>query len=502
MQDKLKQLKTILAEVSHLHKVIHILSWDQQVYMPPGGAESRSEQLETLERIKHDRFTSEETGKLLQALKPYTATLEPDSDDARLIMMIGRRYEKRTKVPSEFVGELARVTALAYQVWTRARAEDNFALFQPHLEKIFDMKRQYASFFAPYDHIYDPLLDEYQPGMKTAEVQAIFTPLRTQQVELIKAISGKPQVDDSFLYQDFDEARQWDFGVQVITKFGYDWEQGRQDKTVHPFTIDVGYGDIRITTRIDPKFFNTAFFSTVHECGHALYDQGIPKPLKDVTLDDEALALGIHESQSRMWENLVGRSVPFWRYFYPKLQKTFPTQLGQVKLEDFYKGINKVQPSFVRVEADEATYNLHIMLRLEIEIGLMEGNLQVKDLPEIWNDRMQAYLGIIPPNDAEGVLQDVHWADGYVGYFSTYALGNLIAAQLWEKVKQDIPDLEDQITRGEFSALLGWGREKIHKHGAKFFPQELVQRITGSKIEAAPYIRYLQNKFGQIYNLS
>jgi len=500
MQQKLKQLKAILAEVSHLDKTINVLSWDQQVYMPPGGAESRSEQLETLQRIKHDRFTSEETGKLLQELKPYTAKLDPDSDDARIIMMISRRYEKKTKVPSEFVGELARVTAIAYQVWTQARAENNFSLFRPHLEKIVDMKRQYASFFAPYDHVYDPLLDKYEPSMKTAEVQAIFAPLRTQQVELIKAISDKTQVDDSFLYQDFDETRQWDFGVQVITQIGYNWEQGRQDKTVHPFTTDLGYGDIRITTRIDPKLFNSAFFSNVHECGHALYDQGIPKHLSDVSLNEE-LSLGIHESQSRMWENLVGRSLPFWQYFYPKLQKTFPAQLGKVKLEDFYKGINKVQPSFIRTEADEATYNLHIMLRLEIEIGLMEGSLQVKDLPEVWNDRMRAYLGITPPNDAEGVLQDVHWSDGDLGYFPTYALGNLVAAQLWEKIKQDIPDLEDQIIRGEFSTLLGWLREKIHKHSAKYFPQELLQRITGSKIDSAPYIRYLRNKFGQIYNL-
>jgi carboxypeptidase Taq len=302
------------------------------------------------------------------------------------------------------------------------------------------------------------------------------------------------------LHQPYDEEKQWNFGVEVATKFGYDWSRGRQDRAPHPFTTTFSIDDVRITTRFMSDFFNSAFFSTAHETGHALYEMGVSKSLARTPMADGA-SLGVHESQSRMWENLVGRSRPFWEGFYPRLQQYFPAQLGNVSLEAFYRGINKVEPNLIRVESDEATYNLHIMLRLEIEIGLMEGSMEVKDLPEIWNTRMQEYLGLTPPNDAQGVLQDIHWSNGYIGYFSTYALGNLISLQLWEKINADIPDLDDRIRRGDFSALLGWLREKIHRHGAKFEPQELVQRVTGSKIDPAPYVRYLRAKFGEIYGL-
>lgn len=501
MESKLKQLKNLLGEVSDLQSAAALLSWDQQTYMPPGGAEGRGHQLSTLETLAHLKFTSAEIGRLLDELTPYAETLDPDSDEACLIRVTRREYEKRTRVPSDLVAEFARATTLAHQAWTEARAENNFLKFQPHLEKIVELRRRYAECFAPYDHIYDPLLDDFEPGMKTAEVQAIFNALRPKQVALVRAIAERPQVDSSFLHLQYDEQKQWDFGVEVITAFGYDWKRGRQDKSPHPFTQSFGIDDVRITTRVYPDFLNTALFGTMHEAGHALYEMGVDRALARTPLASGA-SLGVHESQSRMWENLVGRSLPFWERFYPRLQEYFPEQLGKVDLETFYKGINRVSPSLIRVEADEATYNLHIMLRLEIEIGMFEGAIQVKDLPEIWNSRMQEYLGVAPPNDALGVLQDIHWSSGLMGYFATYALGNLISLQLWERIQQEIPDLSDQIRRGEFSTLLGWLRKNIHRHGAKFEPQDLVQRVTGSRIDAAPYIRYLNTKFAQIYGLN
>ncbi len=500
VQSKLAQLKEILNEVADLSFASALLSWDQQTYMPPGGNEARSYQIATLDRLAHVKFTSPEVGQLLEDLKPYAAQLDSDSDEARLIRVTSRRYEKLTKVPSQWVAEFSQVTSEAQQVWQEARAEANFAKFQPFLERIVDLRRQYAHFFQPYDHVYDPLLDDYEPGMKTAEVQKVFSVLRQQQVRLIQAITERPQVDDSFLHQSFDEQKQWDFGVEVITRFGYDWKRGRQDRSPHPFTTHFDVGDVRITTRFSPDYLASALFSTMHECGHALYEQGVDPSLRRTPLASGA-SLGLHESQSRLFENLVGRSREFWIYFYPRLQEYFPTQLGHIDLETFYKGINRVQPSLIRVEADEATYNLHIMLRLEIEIALMEGSLEVKDLPEAWNNRMRDYLGLTPPNDAQGVLQDIHWSSGYIGYFPTYALGNLISAQLWECLQRDIPNLSDQIRQGEFGDLLAWLREKIHRHGSKFEPQELVQRVTGSKIDPDPYLRYLKVKFGEIYGI-
>lgn len=500
MQEKLNLLKEKMATIWDLSMIGSLMGWDQQTYMPPKGAEERGEQMATLSRLVHEMATSEEVGKLLDELLPYAQTLDPDSDEARLIKLAKRGYDKQTRVPAEKVAEYARVTTMAQGAWVQARSESNFGLFQPHLERIVELRREYASYFAPFDHVYDPLLDDFEPGLKTAEVQEIFARLRPQQVELIQAIASRPQVDDSFLHLRYDDQKQWDFGVEVATRFGYDWQAGRQDRSAHPFTTSFGIRDVRITTRVIEDQLPSALFGTMHETGHALYQQGIDWNYRRSDLGGAA-SLALHESQSRMWENLVGRSRAFWRFFYPRLQEYFPQQLGNVSMEAFYKAINKVEPSFIRVEADEATYNLHIMLRLELEIALMEGTLEVKHLPEAWNARMKEYLGITPPNDRMGVLQDIHWSGGMIGYFPTYALGNLISVQLWEKIQQDIPDLEEQIERGEFSALLGWLREKIHRHGSKYEPQELVEKVTGSKIDPQPYIRYLNTKYRDIYGL-
>jgi carboxypeptidase Taq len=500
MPSKLDQLKQILADVFDLNRISAVLGWDQQTYMPTGGSEDRGNQLSLLSRLSHETFTSKIVGELLEALKDEEKQLDPESNDACLIRQTRHDYLKATLVPTDWVAEFSQLTSIAQDTWVMARPASDFTAFRPHLEKIVEMRKQYSGFFKPYDHIYDPQLDDFEPGLKTAEVKAIFNELRPQQVELLKQISAKPQVDDSFLQVPYDEQKQWDFGVEVINAFGYDWKRGRQDRSAHPFTTSFGSGDVRITTRFDKLGIASALFGTMHECGHALYDQGIPKELSRSPLHDGA-SMAFHESQSRMWENLVGRSLPFWTKFYGNLQKTFASELGGVPLEKFYKGINKVMPSLIRTEADEATYNLHIMLRLELEIAMLEGSLAVKDLPEAWNQRSQDYLGITPPNNKDGCMQDIHWSFGGFGYFPTYALGNLVSLQLWECILRDIPDLEKQITEGRFSELLAWLRENVHKHGHKYEPQVLIQKITGTKIDPNPYVRYLKRKFGEIYGL-
>ncbi len=500
MENKLDQLKIILGEVADLYAVANLLEWDQHVYMPPGGAKDRGSQLAIIQKLAHTKFTSPEVGQLLEDLSSTNAGLEPASDEARLLTVTRRDYLKAAKVPTEWVAEFARVTAAALPAWQAARVSNDFSLFLPHLERIVQLRREYAQIFQPYDHIYDPLLDDNDPGLKTADVQAIFAELRPHQVELIQAIAARPQVNDRFLHQEFDQQKQWEFGVMVVTRMGYDWQRGRQDLTIHPFCTSFGLDDVRITTRFIPNYFPDALAGSIHETGHALYEQGIDHKLARTPLAS-IKSMSLHESQSRMWEHLVGSSLPFWEYFYPRLQGVYPSQLGSVSLEDFYKGYNLVQPSFIRIEADEATYNLHVMLRLELEIALMEGSLLVKELPDAWRARMQEYLGITPPDDVRGVLQDIHWAGGSFGYFPTYALGNLISVQLWERIQKDIPDLDDQFRRGDFAALLGWLREKVHRHGGKFEVQELVQQVTGKKIDPAPYIRYLRRKFGQIYGV-
>ncbi len=500
MSEKFAKLKTLIAEVTDLSMAQAVLSWDQQTYMPAGGAEARGYQLATLGSLTHQKFTSDEIGKLIEELKTELSDADPDSDDARYLKVLSKDYDQATKVSPEYVAKFARLTAKAHESWAKAREASDFSIFQADLEEIIKMRREYVSFFPPADHPYDTLLDQFEPGMKTAEVQKIFGILRERQVELLKNIAAAKQVNDDFMHLNYPEKQQWDFGVEVATAFGYDWKRGRQDKSVHPFTTSFSINDVRITTRFMEDFFPSALFGTMHEAGHGLYELGVNQEYERTPLASGA-SLGVHESQSRLWENLVGRSMPFWENFYPRLQETFPTQLGNVNLSNFYKGINKVEPSLIRVEADEATYNMHIMLRLELEIAMIDGSVETKDLPELWNAKVEEYLGITPPNDAEGVLQDIHWSFGGLGYFSTYALGNLISVQLWEKINEDISDLNEQIRQGKFEALLSWLRENVHVHGRKYEPQELVQKVTGSKITPEPYLRYLEGKYSEIYGL-
>jgi carboxypeptidase Taq len=497
-----KVLKASLAEIFDLLAAAAVLRWDLRTYMPPGGGVARSFQIATLVRLAHEKRTSEEFHKTLGAAKKDVERLDPDSNEVRMVCKAERDFERLHKVPSEWVETFSRVTSLAHQAWKKARAESDFSQFQPHLGEVVKLRREYAEFFQPYNHPYDPLLDVFEPGMKTAEVSAVFDELRPQQIGLIEEIVSKGKtVDNSILRQHFNENKQWDFGIEVIKIIGYDFSRGRQDLTTHPFTIRFGVDDVRITTNLDPNDIFDGLSSTIHEAGHGVHAQGFHPSLDRSNLAESG-SYAIGESQSRMLENVVGRSRSFWVAFYPRLQEVFPSQLGEVDLETFYRAINKVQPSLIRVDADEATYNLHIMLRFEIETALMENKLSVADLPEVWNVKMEDYLGVIPPNDAQGVLQDVHWSDGSIGYFPTYALGNLIASQLWVKLCEDIPDLEHQIEHARFDELIAWLRMNIHQHGAKFEPKEMLQRVLGGGLSSEPYIRYLRRKYEDIYGLN
>jgi carboxypeptidase Taq len=502
----LSQLKTRLAEIVDLRHASSLIGWDQQTYMPTGGGAARAEQSATLQKISHEMFTAEETGRLLEAAAAEVAAaeaagLDPDSDEARLVTVTRRDYEKARKVPSELVAEIARATGQAIEVWTQARAQSNWALFSPHLARIVDLERKYADALGYTDRPYDALLDQYEPEMKTAEVQAVFDTIKPHVIALVKAISAKANpAGDEVLHREYDEQKQWNFGLDVIKRYGFDFERGRQDRSVHPFTTSFSINDVRLTTRVDRNFLSPALFGTLHECGHGLYEQGFSQTLERTTLADGA-SLGMHESQSRMWENLVGRSKPFWKFFFPKLQAAFPAQLADQTVESFYRAVNTVSPSFIRVEADEVTYGLHIMLRFEMENDLIEGRLKAADVPEAWNTRMQEFLGITPPTVAQGALQDVHWSSGLIGYFPTYQLGNLISLQLWDQINAAIPDLSDQIEHGEFGALLQWLRVNVHQHGRKFTSSELLQRVTGGGLNPASYLKYLNVKFGEIYGL-
>ena len=497
---KMGTLFELVAELTDLSHIMSVLGWDQQVLMPSGGAEERGMQLAALGKIMHEKFATDEVGQLIAELEAEVGDLYAETDEARSVKVSKKTYEKQAKVPLPLLMENIQATTMAYEAWVKAKSTSDFSIFQPHLEKIVDLRKQYADLFKPYDHIYDPLLDDFEPGMKTADVKEIFEKLRPQQVALLQEIAEKEPPDNAFIKQHYKEEYQEIFGRYVITRFGYDWDRGRLDVAPHPFTTEFGLGDVRITTRYLKEDAGSALFGTMHEAGHAMYGQGVPDKYKRHPLGGAA-SLAIHESQSRLWENIIGRSKEFWSYFYPSFQMLFPDYLADVSLTDFYRGINRVEPSFIRVEADEATYNMHIMLRLEIEIGLMEGTIDVADLPEIWNSKMEEYLGITPPNDAKGVLQDIHWSGGMIGYFPTYALGNLASVQLWDKLLEENPNVPDEIAQGKFETILGWMRENVHQYGSKYEPQEIMLKATGSKITPEPYIAYLRKKYTEIYNL-
>jgi carboxypeptidase Taq len=493
--EQFDDLKSRLAEIHDLRRAQEILFWDQTVMMPPGGGAVRGAQVTTLDRIAHQKFISDEIGTLLDALAGYEQELDYDSDDASLIRTTRRDWEKAHRVPAELAAEMTGAAADAHDVWAKARAENDYALFLPHLERAVELKRRYVECFEGYDEPYDVLLDDYEPGMKTTEVRQVFDDLKSELVPLISDL-GSVEGDDAFMDGPWPIDAQSKYSLKIIERFGFDESFARLDLTVHPFAASSGTQDIRLTTRYKEDDI-TSIFTAMHECGHGLYEHGISPSLERTPLC-HGVSSALHESQSRLWENIVGRSRPFWNHFYPSFQEAFPEAVGDVDQERFYRAINRVKPSFIRVDADEATYNLHIILRFELEQEIMAGSIDLKELPAIWNARFEEYLGIPVPNDTLGVLQDVHWSGGGFGYFPTYSLGNIISVQIWEKVLSEIPDLHDQFEQGEFGQLHEWLRDRLYVLGRKFTPQETLERVVGGPIDAAPYVRYLKDKLGAL----
>ncbi len=503
MQDKLNELKARLQEVDDLRGAAAVLYWDQATYMPPGGAEARGRQLAALSELAQEKFTDAAVGRLLEELQPYQDSLPYDSDEGSLLRVTRRQYERATRLPPAFVAEAANHSARSYQAWTTARPANDFAAVEPLLEKTLELSRRAAQYYgwSADGHVADALIEEADYGMTVATLRPLFAALREQLVPLVAAIQRQPAPDDFFLYRHYPEQQQWDFGVEVVKRFGYDFQRGRQDKTHHPFMIKFGPGDVRITTRFREDDLGDGLFSTMHESGHAMYEQGIDPALGGTPLGGGTSA-GVHESQSRLWENLVGRSRSFWSYYYPQLQAVFPEQLGDISLDLFYPAINKVQPSLIRVDADEVTYNLHVIIRFELELALLEGTLAVKDLAEAWRASYRDYLGVASPDDKDGVLQDVHWYAGQIGGgFQGYTLGNVMSAAFWQVANAAHPEIGEQSGQGQFDVLLGWLRANIYQHGSKFTAAELVQRVSSAPLSIDPYIGYLKSKYGELYRL-
>jgi carboxypeptidase Taq len=490
--DALARLKERLTRVSDLNKIARLLSWDQQTMMPAAGSEARADHLATLSRLAHELFVDEETGRLLDELQPL-ADDDPASDDGALIRLARREYDKSVRVPAELRAEMARAAAAARPVWVKAKAASDFQAFLPALEENVGLRFRYIDCFDDVQEPYDILLDDFEPETTTAEVRDIFEPLKAELIPLIAELREN-EVDDSFLDGDFPVDRQEALAKEVVSLFGMRPQTWRLDPTVHPFASGAGIDDVRITTNYDPRTMKS-LFSTMHEYGHGLYTHQQPRHLARLPTGGPC-SLGIHESQSRLWENLVGRSLPFWRFFYPRVQEAYPNQLGAVELGDFFAAINRVRPSLIRIKADEVTYGMHVILRFELEQDIVNGRIELRDLPEVWNERIRDYLGVEVPDAAHGLLQDTHWASGLIGYFPTYLLGTVMSVQIWERINADVPDLDEQIERGGFSTLREWLGEHVHGLGRKFPPQETLRRATGSTIDSKPYLSYLREKYG------
>ena len=498
MKDPIEQLRERMAELADLSHAAHLLNWDQQTMMPPGGGAARAEALATIRRLGHQKFIAPDTGTLLDAAQEALNGSGDDSDAARLVHVTRRRWEKARRIPVELASEMARAASLAQEAWIGARARSDFAAFAPYLEHNIDLARQYVDCLGGFDCHYDALLDDYEPGMKTAEVARLFAQLKDELVPLIATLADNAErIDDSRLHGKFDLAGQRRLAERVLELMGFDRSGWRMDDAVHPFATSFGSHDVRITTRWDESYFPSSLYAAMHECGHGLYEAGIAASLQRTPLG-QTESLGIHESQSRMWENMVGRGRSFSGVLAPLIAETLGTA---IEPDQLFRSVNKVRPSFIRVEADEATYGLHIILRFELEQELIEGRLAVTDLPAEWNRRFQESFGLEVPDDAQGVLQDVHWSTGAIGYFSTYSLGNLISGHLWEQAHRDIGDLEERIAAGELSPLREWLRENVHRHGSKFTSGELLERVVGAPISVEPFVAYLKAKLGDAYGL-
>ena len=501
MQEKMQQLKNMVREIMDLQYANAVLSWDQATFMPPGGAEARGRQSALLARLAQERVTDPAIGHLLDDLDAYSQSLPYDSLDAAFLRVTRREYERQTRIPAAFVAEVVEHMSASYQVWAEARPQNDFQKVRPYLEKTLDYSRQLANFFPGYEHIADPLINFADYGMKATKVRQVFTQLRQEVMPILQAIRAQPPVDDSCLFHRYPKDLQLKFAESIIRDFGYDFQRGRMDLTHHPFTTEFSIGDVRITTRVNENDLGDCLFSVLHEAGHGMHALGAD-PQQEALFLSTGVSSGVSESQSRTWENLVGRSRAMWEYYYPKLQATFPEQLGSVDLDTFHRAINKVQPSLIRTDADEVTYNLHPLIRFELEVALLEGSLEIRDLPEAWNSRYETYLGITPPDNRNGVMQDVHWYGGMIGgSFQGYTLGNILSVMFYEKALQDHPEIPAEIAQGKFDTLHAWLKEKIYLHGDYYTAPELIQKVAGSELDIQPLIRYYRQKFGQIYAL-
>jgi carboxypeptidase Taq len=484
-----ERLKAMLAEIADIRHAEAVLDWDSRVSMPPSGAQARAQIAATLTQLAHERFVSDELGALLEQLAPER---DDDSADAALVRVTHRLWDRARRVPTELAGEMAHASGVAVAAWDKAKAASDFASFMPHLEHQLELKRRYIEGFPETAVPYDVLLEDYEEGMTTAEVEGVFTRLKEELVPLVERHRGEAEGDPP-LKGPFPVEAQQQAGLRVLEAFGSDPASWRIDETPHPFASKPGAGDIRLTTHTDESEL-TSLFSTMHEFGHGVYESDVDRAFARTPLGG-GTSSAIHESQSRMWENLVGRSEGFWRWFYPQLQALLPDALGGIEEASFVRAVSAIRPGLIRGDADEVTYGLHIILRFELEQELLAETVAVRDLPEVWNVRMKEYLGVDVPDDARGVLQDMHWSVGLFGYFPTYQLGNVVSVQIWERARQDLGDLGEQFARGEFASLREWLSEHIYRHGSRYPPRELLRRVTGSDLDPEPYLRYLHAKF-------
>ena len=489
-------------ETALLRSIDGLLGWDQQTKMPPAGGDYRAEQITYLSGLIHQKQTDPRVGQWLDELANSPLAADPHSVAGANIRGLRRSYDRKTRLPQRLVEELTRASSLGQQAWVDARRAKDFAAFQPYLEKIYALKREEAQALGFAETAYDALLYDYEPEELTSNLTQVLGALREELVPLVAAVQAsgrRPKLE--ILNRSYPVALQESFGVEAARKIGFDFQRGRLDVTHHPFCGGAGPHDTRLTTRYDEHFFNGGFFGILHEAGHGLYEQGLDVEQYGLPAG-EAISLGIHESQSRLWENLIGRSRAFWEYFFPLAQRTYPTALGDVTCDEFHFAVNHSEPSLIRVEADEATYNLHILIRFELEQALIADSLQVADLPTAWNEKYQQYLGITPPDDALGVLQDIHWSAALIGYFPTYSLGNLYGSQFFEQADADLGGIDRLSGQGEFTPLLEWLRTNIHRVGQRFSAVELVERVTGKPLSHAPLMRHLRKKYGELYQLA
>ncbi|MEW6411280.1 MAG: carboxypeptidase M32 [Candidatus Zixiibacteriota bacterium] len=502
-QDAYTELKKRMKEIATISSTAGVLHWDQESYMPKKADDHRAEQLAQLDRLSHEWFTDPKIGDLISAVETSNLVKDPESEAAVNVREWRRLYDRETKLPVEFVEEFSRATSKGIGIWAEARKRSDFASFRPQLEKIVELCRRKADLIGYKTEIYDALLDEFEPGAKSADVETAFAGLRTDLVELIAKIKDAPRKPDiGIVKRPYDVSKQRVFAEILAAAIGYDFNAGRIDETVHPCCNGLGPNDTRILMRYYPNDVSEGITGTTHEAGHALYEMSHSDRTHWGTPMAETPSLAIHESQSRTWENIVGRSREFWSYFFPQLQRVFHDELHGVSLDQFYGAMNWVSPSYIRVEADEATYNLHIMLRFELERAIIKGELKVADIPGEWNKRFKEYFGIDVDKDSNGCLQDVHWAHGALGYFPTYALGNLYAAQFWMQAKKDLPGIMEDFARGEFSRLLQWLSKNIHQQGFKYYSNDLCKKVTGQPLSHKPLLDYLYEKYEGIYGIS